>query len=108
MITVQKKRRIGAVNVRVVNVPELSGAYAQWSSTRNSIELGPLAGSPDSTMYTTTFLHEIIHAISDLFDLGISESQTRGLEQGLTSVFIDNKEFAELYFSSVLNFNKKE
>lgn len=33
-----------------------------------------------------TLLHEVLHAISDMYGLGLSESQVRAIEQGLGQV----------------------
>tara|TARA_R110000824_G_scaffold15573_3_gene65379 strand:+ start:747 stop:1139 length:393 start_codon:yes stop_codon:yes gene_type:complete len=47
-----------------------------------------------------TLLHELIHIISDLNGLGLTERQVLGLETGLFGLFMDNKEFREFMFMS--------
>lgn len=99
--------RIGALWVKIVHDDDLEGAFAQWSASRNQIEMGPLAGDQPTTLYTTTLLHEALHAISDLYEADLTERQVRVIEQSITSLFLDNREWALMYFGSILSFQNE-
>ena len=45
-----------------------------------------------------TLLHELLHIVSDLNGLGLSEKQVLGLETGLYGVFSDNEELKDFVF----------
>ena len=40
--------------------------------------------------FPLTVLHELLHAVSDVYGLGLSEAKVRGLEQGLGSMILSN------------------
>lgn len=50
----------------------------------------------------STSLHEILHNISAIYGLNLSEAKVRALEQGLCQAF-GNKEYAKFLFSNLTN-----
>ena len=45
-----------------------------------------------------TLLHELLHIVSDLNGLGLTERQVLGLETGLFGMFVDNDKLREFIF----------
>tara|TARA_Y100000401_G_C8199969_1_gene163039 strand:- start:121 stop:480 length:360 start_codon:yes stop_codon:yes gene_type:complete len=52
----------------------------------------------DPQLAQMTLLHEILHIVSDLNGIGLSEKQVLGLEAGLFGVAKDNPEVAKFLF----------
>lgn len=76
--------RIGTQDVVVEFVPMVDGEFGvfhAFPSPRISVN-----SSLPVEVQRLTLLHELIHAISDMYGLGLSEAQVRAMEQGLGQV----------------------
>ena len=54
-----------------------------------------------------TLLHELLHILSDLNGLGLSERQVLGLETGLYGMLKENKDLREFMFSEMKKKTKR-
>lgn len=101
---IPKELRIGAQTVKVELVDSLEGhrelgdAIGHSSGSINRILLSrsvddPYAGVPalmPESVMTDTFLHEIIHMVSNNYGIGLDENQVMGLAGALLQVIRDN------------------
>lgn len=96
---IPKKVKIGAVNWKIkvadtVNDPasnvELFG-MTRYATETIHIAKSHSGASVTETSMADTFLHEIIHAISQTFGLGLTEKQVAGMAGGVLMVLRDNK-----------------
>ena len=81
--------RVGSQNFKVVETDK--HVFGEWDWHTGTISLNKRLKGQD---WGLTLLHEVIHVISDLQGLELSESQTRALEQGLGGFFRDNPQIA--------------
>jgi hypothetical protein len=61
--------------------------YGSWDRSSMTIQISNAIHQQDQV---STLIHEIGHALNDLLDLGITESQIAALTQGLYQVLRDN------------------
>lgn len=81
--------RIGAQRIDVVPMPaeDDTGDLGRWHWEDQKIEIkGTLRGQA----WGLTLLHEILHAVSDLHGLDLTEQDVRSLEQAFGSFCLDN------------------
>jgi hypothetical protein len=65
------------------------GTWTQWP--RPTISLG----NQHHSEVAGTLLHEILHGISDLYELGLSEAQVKVLEQTVIAALRQNPQLAQ-------------
>lgn len=77
------------IPVEVVNDPDFTDAYHGEYGTlpRTVIRL---SAENEPTRQRETLLHELLHAISDAFELEMSERQVAAMSRGLYGVLVDN------------------
>ena len=82
-----RRIRIGTQDVFVLFEAMDSGDFGRfeaWPSPTITVSTGiPIEAQ------RLTLLHEVLHAISELYGLGLRESQVRALEQGLGQVMTE-------------------
>jgi hypothetical protein len=76
MVTV----RIGPYKIPVVR-RSTPGAFGYWDNENKQIIISP---EVVGVAYRETLLHECMHAVSDMYDLGLTEQQVCALAVGLT------------------------
>ena len=92
----QKIRAFGR-NLTVVYQPELrdeegNPLCGQWILDELTIEADP---TQHSINLQDTLLHELVHAISDLADLELTERQVLVLSTSLLGILLDNPKFSK-------------
>ena len=76
--------RIGTQDVRVEVVPLPDGDFGDFNVFPTPVVR--VNASLPFEVQRITLLHELLHAISDLYGLDLRESQVRAIEQGLGQV----------------------
>ena len=94
--------RIQQVRIGATVIPVVDDCGQYRSVEGPTVFTGPPALQPGTTEYATTIFHELLHAVSDLYGLGLKERQVRVLEQTIAAQFAQNPEWAKLYFDSIL------
>jgi hypothetical protein len=84
--------RIGPIFASIHEIKDLAdadgvAAYGLWFNALQEIRL--LKGMTSQLCFAT-LIHEILHAINDLYDLRLSEKQICILESAWAQVLIDN------------------
>ncbi len=95
--------RMGALNIPVIHDESMEDCGQYKSVEGPTVYTGPPALEPGTAEYATTVFHEMLHAISDLYGLNLSESKVRVLEQTIAGMFRQNPEWAKLYIESILS-----
>lgn len=88
--------KVGGSDYKILVVPD-NATHSYWgkiSYTDRTIVL--VDKWPNEKQFRNTFLHEIVHAISDERSLGLSEKQVTQLTNGLIAVFEDNPSIRKL------------
>ena len=88
---------IGPMSCAVVEVPDLRNAdgarlYGEYSPLPSEIRLHP---GIDPGKRKAVIVHEAIHAIDDVYCIGLSEKQTHRLATAVTMMVRDNPEWFE-------------
>lgn len=79
--------RVGPLQVPLRLDPTLeTWGHFEWTPTTREIALAGLQSEDD----WSTLLHELIHAGSEFYGIGLSERRTRALETFLWALFRDN------------------
>jgi Zn-dependent peptidase ImmA (M78 family) len=81
------KVRIGTQDVKIKFVPMEDGEFGDFDAFPEPVIRVNL-GVPIEAQ-RMTLLHELLHAISDLYGLDLRESQVRTIEQGLGQVMTE-------------------
>lgn len=82
--------KVGSRDLKVKIVESLDDklGYLDWDN--NIIRI------VESSNMDSTLLHELLHALSFLYDLDLSESQVIRLESGLKMLYKDNPELKKI------------
>jgi len=100
MMKFPEKIKIGGHEYTVIigyNFKERNDLYGQCDNNLKEIRVCTVDGTgnqrPEASIIET-FLHELLHAIENVFCAGqeINEAITEGLGQGLTATMVDNPE----------------
>lgn len=90
---IPKKIKIGGQVIPVkyhVKILEGKTGEAYGAYLNDKRELHILYGLKDETK-KTTFIHECIHAMSDVYSIGLSEIQTAKMEMAIMDLVSNNK-----------------
>jgi cob(I)alamin adenosyltransferase len=94
----QKIRILGRDYIVEYN-EELNGLYGKCDERNQLISIAP---NQLPSLEVDTVLHEIVHGISDVMNLGMKERQVYCITTGLIAVMKDNPDFLE-YLNRMLN-----
>jgi hypothetical protein len=88
-----KKLKVGNYyyTVREVDDPQLDGEYVDGYHDGDKEIIVIRKNTKTVTQRRVSLLHELIHAISKIFGLGITEHQTYVLSELLIAIEIENK-----------------
>ena len=81
---------LGVQSIEVKEVAELQ----DWGQYREHPKPTILISPQDETMVATTLLHEMLHAASAAYELGLEERQVRALDQIIPLILRQNPELA--------------
>ena len=81
---------LGVQSIEVKEVAELT----DWGQYRDHPKPTILISLQDETMVATTLLHEMLHAASAAYELGLEERQVRALDQIIPLILRQNPELA--------------
>ena len=80
--------RVGAVRYKILasKEPDGNARFAETNHVECEIRIAPTATRGH---LPSTLLHEIIHAVSDQYGVGLKESQVKQVANGLAQALID-------------------
>lgn len=94
-MNIPKKVKIGALVYDVKKEKGLSASTLQMGECNtNSTSIKLDTNYPEQVMFGT-FLHEVFHAISDVYAIGLDERQILMLEAGFYAFYKDNPKVFE-------------
>lgn len=88
------KLKLGALVVPVVHHPELEDQGAWDEDGCKEVWVSKLPA--EDPTFSQTVLHEVLHAISDLYGLKLTEQKVLVLENALAQLITDNPSFIRL------------
>lgn len=86
------------VNVEVAPSADLDGDYGDWDVRTKTVRVREDLSGLEMSM---TFIHEMIHAMSDLHHLRLSEQSVRALENSITQLIQDHPALARTLVTAI-------
>lgn len=86
------------ISVDLTSSEDLEGDYGDWDLKTKTVRVREDLEALEMSM---TLIHEMIHAMSDLHHLRLSEQSVRALENSITQLIQDHPELASLLTKAI-------
>ena len=101
--------KVGWKNYDVVlTEPRLNSGAELYGQIDHDAQIITLRGTSTHDQLCATLLHEVLHAVSDMYGLGLEEKLVEDLTNALYTVYKDNIELQERKYSASLPMNAED
>ena len=101
--------KVGWKNYDVVIIDSrLNSGPELYGQIDHDAQVITLRGSSTHDQLCATLLHEVLHAVSDMYGLGLEEKLVEDLTNALYTVYKDNIELQERKYSASLSMNAED
>jgi len=86
------------VEVQLTSKSDLNGDYGDWDLETKTVRVQDGLSALEMSM---TLIHEMLHAMSDLYHLRLSEQSVRALENSITQLIQTSPDLAECLVEAI-------